>query len=209
MTSFAPAGETDTFTLTLATLAKPFPWGPLAAAMYANSFRISTPVAIKTQQVAVIDDRAGAKLDRKPKYFNLRHSNHRGRSYSGDPLICFTLAKEYMCPNLGSKRIESSYLEEYIEYILSTDRKLVKEGLEHFNERMTFNMHSAAIELTIADFALWGAIRGNPQIVTEVLSGTYPQIEKWYVEIMGKQPLVHQITQYVQEVTVVCPRRCN
>jgi hypothetical protein len=70
MTSFAPAGEGDTFTLTLATLAKPFPWGPLAAAMYANSFRKSSPVDIKTQQIAAIDGRAGAKLDRKPKYFH-------------------------------------------------------------------------------------------------------------------------------------------
>jgi hypothetical protein len=68
---------------------------------------------------------------------------------------------------------------------------------------MQFSMHPLGVKFTAADFLLWGAIKGNPQIFSEVQSGKYPGIGRWYKGYMDFLPVMSKIVAYEKELTAV------
>ena len=127
-------------------------------------------------------------------------------SYTGNIIVCKTLALEY-----PETRLWTSELSDTLEFMLlgsmekvnSTDKASVTEALEAINEMMMFSMHPVGYAFTVGDFLLWGAIKGNPQITSDVLSGKYPEIERWYKDYMEQQSITAQVASFVKEMNAV------
>ena len=132
--------------------------------------------------------------------------NSSGMSYTGNIMVCKTLALEY-----PETRLWTSELSDTLEFMLlgsmekvnSTDKASVTEALEAINEMMMFSMHPVGYAFTVGDFLLWGAIKGNPQITSDVLSGKYPEIERWYKDYMEQQSITAQVASFVKEMNAV------
>lgn len=134
--------------------------------------------------------------------------NCSGMSYTGNNLICKTLALEYPKARLWTNELSDNLeftLLGSMEKVNSTDRAIVAESLETVNEMMMFSMHPVGYSFTVGDFLLWGAIKGNPQTTSDVLSGKYPEIERWYKEYMEQQPITAQVGSFVKEANAVRP----
>jgi Glutathione S-transferase, C-terminal domain len=127
-------------------------------------------------------------------------------TYTGNKLVSETLAKEYpqagLWTNELADNLETTLLGS-VEKLNSTDKTAIAEALGSINETMTFCMHPVGYSFTVGDFLLWGAIKGNSQISSDVLSGKYPEIERWYKEFMEKQPVTSQVAQFVEQLNVV------
>src|SRR5436309_9238066 len=102
--------------------------------------------------------------------------------YAGNVLCSKTLATEYPDTKLWTTDLGDTLeftLLSMMEKVNSTDRAVSSEALEEINETMAFSMHPCGHKVTVGDFMIWGAIKGNPQMTTDVLSGKYPEIERW------------------------------
>ena len=127
-------------------------------------------------------------------------------SYTGNILVSKTLALEYPKTRLWTNELSDTLefmLLGSMEKVTSTDRASVTEALEAINEMMMFSLHPVGHAFTIGDFLLWGAIKGNPQIASDILSGKYPEIERWYKEYMEQQPITAQVAFLVKEMNAV------
>ena len=128
--------------------------------------------------------------------------------YTGNTLICLTLAKEHPKANLWNSDLAECMkipmVWEPIDKLLSGERAQISESLGRIDVNMTFTTHVVSFGLTVVDWLLWGAIKGNPQSVTDVLSGKYPQLGRWYKELMEMQPIVPKVIKFVK-VSIVCP----
>lgn len=127
-------------------------------------------------------------------------------TYIGNKLVCETLAKEYPQAGLWTKELADNLettLLGSMEKLNSTDKTATAETLRSINETMAFCMHPVSYSFTVGDFLLWGAIKENPQISSDILSGKYPEIERWYKEFMEKQPITSQVVQFVEQLNVV------
>ena len=116
-------------------------------------------------------------------------------------MISTTLAKEFPYAALCVNDNLETTLNEYTDKVNSKDKQKIVEGLKSVNESMTFNMHPLGYTLTVGDFSLWGAIKGNPQVTTEALSGKYSEIERWYKEFMEHQPVILQVAQFIKDLS--------
>ena len=99
----------------------------------------------------------------------LSHSaNSSGISYTGNILICKTLALEYPTTRLWTNELSDTLefiLLEFMDKVYGTDKATVTDALEQIDSTMMFCLHPLAFEFTVGDFLLWGAIKGNPQIL--------------------------------------------
>jgi glutathione S-transferase len=123
-------------------------------------------------------------------------------TWTGNALICKTLAETH-----PKAQCDESSLIELMDDLLSSDNTAVANGLKTINARLTFSTYSA-VTCSISDLSLWGAIKGNPQTFNQVLSGKYPQITRWYKELMDTSSMTTQAAQFVKDATVVSSKRC-
>ena len=124
-------------------------------------------------------------------------------SYTGNILVSKTLALEYPKTRLWTNELSDALelmLLGSMEKVVSKDKASVTEALEAINEMMMFSMHPVGHAFTVGDFSLWGAIKGNTQITSDILSGKYPEIERWYKEYMEQQPITAQVALFVKEM---------
>lgn len=129
-------------------------------------------------------------------------------TYSGSPLICKTLAMEYPSAELWTGNVTDNLefiLLEFMDKVYGTDKAAVTSALEQIDSTMVFCLHPLAFEFTVGDFLLWGAVKGNSQITTDVLSGKYREIERWYKQYMETLPHISKVNDYVKELSAVYP----
>jgi hypothetical protein len=193
------------FELVIASESKPFPWGPLATTIYINSTCDGNPITITTQAVALLEpavQASNAKLISKSESFPPRFLVIYSAKTETGAAICNTLAIE-----LSKARLWTSELAEVIEFtllgsiekLISNDQASISEALAAINENMTFSMHPVKYAFTVVDLLLWGAIKANPHITADILSGKYPEIERWYKEFMEQQPIVTQVNKFIHQ----------
>ena len=204
------------FELVIASESKPFPWGPLATAIYVNSTCDGNPITITTQPVALLEPAVQAsnvKLVSKSEYFapNLLVT-YSAKTETGATAICKTLAVEFSKARLWTRElgevIEFTLLGS-MEKLVSNDQGSISEALAAINENMTFSMHPVKYAFTVVDLSLWGAIKANPHITTDILSGKYSEVERWYKEFMEQQPIVTQVNKFIhQNNAAVWPVEC-
>ena len=89
------------------------------------------------------------------------------------------------------------------EKLTSADKTSIDEGLTALNESLTFSTHPVGYTFTVADLSLWGAIKGNPLITPDIASGKYPEVQRWYKEIMEQQPITTEVNKFMKELNAV------
>jgi hypothetical protein len=67
-----------------------------------------------------------------------------------------------------------------------------QKGLDYFDKILMFSMHPMGFHESVGDVLVWGAIRGNPEALTEVMGGQFPNVKVWYEECASKLVCVHQ-----------------
>ena len=127
----------------------------------------------------------------------------RNATVTGSSTVCKTLAKEFPRAELWIDRLDEHELTTSIANLLSTERAEIMKSLGEINAYMKYSMHPITYRFTVADLELWGAIKGNPQILADVSSGKLPEIERWYKSFIELQPLTKTIVEYVKEITAV------
>ena len=90
-----------------------------------------------------------------------------------------------------------------MEKLTSTDAKSIKEALTAVNETLTFGMFPVKYTFTVADLCLWGAIKGNPVVASEMASGGYSEIERWYKEFMEPTPVTTKVYKLIKDLSAV------
>jgi hypothetical protein len=200
------------FELSIASQAKPFPYGALATAIYINNKLGSKthPISIVSQPLSLhdpADSSSNAKLLHKSGYLQdlSCYSDCSGATYTGSNVISKTLAEHL--PSAGLWEEDSKGVVEnasgLLDKLLSSEPAVITQALGSINESMTFKMHPAGNAFTVVDLLLWGGIKGNPQSVSVVLSGKYPEIERWYKEFVEVQPFIAQIHAFTKDSTAV------
>lgn len=123
------------------------------------------------------------------------------------PDIALKLSEEYSKANISTLDTKYRQLERtvyiHIDSILSTDKAKIAEGLQRVDSVMRFSMHPIGFTFTAGDLLLWGAIKGSPHILSEVSSGKYAEIERWYKDCMELLPFIAQVNTFQKELTAV------
>lgn len=91
-----------------------------------------------------------------------------------------------------------------LDQCYSEDQTIVQNGLAFFNKQLGVSMHVNGVDVADEDLFLWGVIRANPLSLSEVMSGSYPNIESWYKEFMEKLPRVREVEAFLKESPTVC-----
>jgi glutathione S-transferase len=201
-----------TYELLVATQSKPFAWGPLAIALYINNSEAykSHPITISPRRVDLLQEiAAGAIVQLVSKAHNPPHSPEQHvvesslTTFTGISIVCQELAKEFPETKLWGDHLEGYDVYIAMSKLLSSTRQEFMEGLTVINQAMKYSAHPVDSSFSLADLELWGAIKGNPQILFEVTSGRLPEIERWFKTFMELQPITTKITEYVKEITAV------
>jgi len=133
-------------------------------------------------------------------------SSSSGTTATNASEITKILSQQYVKSGVSTKghQLEGTMLN-YIEKVSSMDRSENSEGLQRIDSIMRFSMHPLGVKFTAADFLLWGAIKGSPQILNEVSSGKYPEIERWFKGYIELLPFMSKVNAYQKEITAVLP----
>jgi glutamyl-tRNA synthetase len=138
---------------------------------------------------------------------------HSGKTITGSTAICTILATEFPDAGLWPKELADVLgftLLGPMEKLTSTDSASIKEALQQVNENLAFNMHPVKYTFTIADICLWGAIKGNPLVATEMTSGKYSEIDRWHKEFMEPTSITTKVYKFIRDLSAVhFPRRVN
>jgi hypothetical protein len=201
------------YELSIATQAKPFPYGPVATAMWINSHSDGrNPISIKTLPAALHEpakSSTSTKLVRKSEYilhssFFIQCLMNSGVSFSGMVGIALEIARAYrFIPRHEEDKLEWPLLKYLEKLYNSQDKEGCILALDGINVAMVFAMHPLGVEFTVGDLLLWGAIKGSPQLTADVLSGKWREIERWYKQYMEQLPFATRVIEFVKEFTSV------
>lgn len=129
-----------------------------------------------------------------------------GRTFTETISICATLATQFPEARLWTKELADAIeftLLGSMEKLTSTDPTSVREALKAVNETLVFSMHPVKYAFSVADLCLWGAIKGNPHVGTEISSGKYIEVERWYKEFMEPEPITTKVYKFIRDFTAV------
>ena len=108
--------------------------------------------------------------------------------------MCLQLVSDFK-PNASLAADIDRKTSQYIyalEKCYSPDPTTVHTGLDYFDKVLIFAQHPTAKDESIGDVLVWGAIRGNPEALSAVMAGKYPNVKLWYEERACKLVCVHQ-----------------
>lgn len=133
---------------------------------------------------------------------------YSGTSTTGSVVICQILATAF--PEAGLWPKELADILEFtllgsMEKLTSTDATSVKQALVAVNETLSFSMHPVKYAFTVADLCLWGAIKGNPLVATEMSFGNYSEIERWYKDFMEPKSVTTKVYKLIRDLSAVFP----
>lgn len=134
------------------------------------------------------------------------HLTNSGTTITETTSICATLATQFPEARLWTKDLADAIevtLLGSMQQLTSTDPTSIGEALKTINETLLFSMHPVKYAFTVADLCLWGAIKANPLLSTEISSGNYIEIERWYKELMESQPITTKVYKFVKDLTAV------
>jgi len=211
---------TSAFELSIASQSKPFPWAPLATAVYINAQAtgLHPLITITAQPVALLQpavEASNAALTCKSEYNLLTVLlTDSGKTTMGSTAICSILSKAFPEAGLWPKELADALeftLLGTMEKLTSTDPKSIKEALSAVNETLAFGMFPVKYSFTVADLCLWGAIKGNPLVSTEMASGRYSEVERWYKEFMEPRSVTTKVYKLIKDLSAVFPthRKCG
>ena len=89
-------------------------------------------------------------------------------------------------------------VEEWLEKTSSlypTDFKSVEKPLHELDAHLTLRSYVVGYNLTIADLAIWGAIRGNKVAVAAVRKGNIVNLSRWFKFIEETNPWITTAVQ--------------
>ncbi|KAI9829660.1 MAG: hypothetical protein M1819_006031 [Sarea resinae] len=166
-------------TLTLALKANQSLTAPaLLVASYVNEKQRSPVVTVKLEDVETLKDGAPAELT----------SDSGSASYGGLAAVS-KLVETF--PLLKSKQepLENEWISRASAFT-SPDFKSVENPLAELDAHLTLRSHIVGYTLSVADLAVWGALRGNRAAVSYVRRGQMANLTRWFKYIEETNPWV-------------------
>lgn len=163
--------------LVVATKAAPLAWSPLLLTSYIGE--ANAQGNIKTTY------NPAATVDKSKETVSLTYGSS---TFHGTTDVLRALARIYKDTGVyGKDALTSTLIDEWVDFAdklsKTTDGPTLISLFEKLDSHMILRTFVVGHKMTLADIAVWGALKGTPRFVGSMKLDTYSYVNRWYTHI--------------------------